>query len=121
MTDDGDKSLEERRKRLGAKLATVRRDEREDDAREGRAEESRKGYAVAMKLSSEFISAIIVGALLGYLLDRFVGTSPWGMIVFLLLGFCAGVLNVLRSAGKVAKPPSLGSKDSGNINKGDGA
>ena len=54
-----------------------------------------------MKLSSEFISAIVVGAVLGYLFDRFVGTTPWGMIVLLLLGFCAGVLNVLRAAGKV--------------------
>ncbi len=73
---------------------------------EGRSapEESRKGYAQAMKLSSEFIAAIIVGAVLGYIFDRFVGTAPWGMIILLLLGFCAGVLNVLRSAGKVATP-----------------
>ena len=32
------------------------------------------------------------------------GTSPWGLIIFLLLGFVAGVLNVLRSAGLVAEP-----------------
>ncbi|TIS88531.1 MAG: ATP F0F1 synthase subunit I, partial [Mesorhizobium sp.] len=31
------------------------------------------------------------------------GTSPWGLIVFLLLGFGAGVLNVMRSAGVVAE------------------
>jgi ATP synthase protein I len=41
-------------------------------------------------------------------LDRFVGTSPWGMIVLLLLGFCAGVLNVLRSAGMVSASPTIG-------------
>jgi len=35
--------------------------------------------------------------------DRLAGTSPWGLIIFLLLGFCAGVLNVLRSAGLVAE------------------
>ncbi|MDI7861513.1 AtpZ/AtpI family protein [Rhizobiaceae bacterium n13] len=121
MTDERDKGLEERRKRLGAKLAKVRKEEREEDARDDRAEESRKGYAVAMKLSSEFISAIIVGALLGYLLDRFAGTSPWGMIVLLLLGFCAGVLNVLRSAGKVAAVHPMDRKGGENINKGDGA
>jgi ATP synthase protein I len=104
MTDDRDEGLEQRRTQLGAELASKRAAVREDERGEVRAEESRKGYAQAMKLSSEFIAAIIVGFVLGYVLDRFVGTTPWGMIVFLLLGFCAGVLNVLRSAGKVATP-----------------
>ena len=104
MSSDRDESLEERRKRLEADLAGVRSEARDDDTREEQSEQSRKGYAQAMKLSSEFISAIVVGAILGYLFDRFVGTAPWGMIVLLLLGFCAGVLNVLRSAGAVASP-----------------
>ena len=104
MTGERDESLEERRKRLGVELADVRLDARDEEARDKQSEQSRKGYAQAMKLSSEFISAIVVGALLGYLFDRFVGTAPWGMIVLLLLGFGAGVLNVLRSAGVVAKP-----------------
>jgi ATP synthase protein I len=43
----------------------------------------------------------LVGAAVGWLIDRWVGTSPWGMIVFLLLGFAAGVLNVMRAAGVV--------------------
>ena len=47
-------------------------------------------------------SGVVVGALIGWLLDRWLGISPWGLIVFLLLDFCAGVLNVLRSAGLVA-------------------
>jgi ATP synthase protein I len=104
MADDREESLEKRRAQLEAKLATKRVETGEDEAREARAEVSRKGYAQAMKLSSEFISAIVVGAVLGYVLDRFVGTAPWGLIVLLLLGFCAGVLNVMRSAGVVAHP-----------------
>ena len=44
---------------------------------------------------------MLVGAGLGWLLDRWLGISPWGMIVFLLLGFAAGVLNVMRAAGVV--------------------
>ncbi|MBB4237613.1 AtpZ/AtpI family protein [Rhizobium esperanzae] len=104
MADDREESLEKRRARLGAELATKRAEAGVEHASEAHAEVSRKGYAQAMKLSSEFIAAIIVGAVLGYVLDRFVGTAPWGMIVLLLLGFCAGVLNVLRSAGVVAHP-----------------
>ncbi|MBW8788576.1 F0F1 ATP synthase assembly protein [Rhizobium leguminosarum] len=104
MADDREESLEKRRAQLGAELATKRVEAGVEHASEAQAEVSRKGYAQAMKLSSEFIAAILVGAFLGYVLDRFVGTAPWGMIVLLLLGFCAGVLNVLRSAGVVAHP-----------------
>lgn len=114
MADDREESLEERRAQLGAKLATKRIEAGKDEADEARAEVSRKGYAQAMKLSSEFISAIVVGAVLGFLLDRFVikGAVPWGLIVLLLLGFCAGVLNVMRAAGKVSKPsPASRSND----------
>jgi ATP synthase protein I len=44
----------------------------------------------------------VVGAGIGWLLDRWLGISPWGLIVFLLLGFAAGVRNVMRSAGLIA-------------------
>ena len=104
MTDNQKGSLEDRLKRLDAELADRRKDDGAERAAEARASESRKGYAAAMKLSSEFVAAVIVGALLGYLLDHFAGTGPWGMIVLLLLGFCAGVLNVMRAAGMVASP-----------------
>jgi len=107
MTGNRNDSLDERRKRLADELAKVKAEDDAEARTEQNAAESRKGFAMAIKLSSEFISAVIVGAMLGYLLDHFAGTSPWGMIVLLLLGFCAGVLNVLRSAGVVAKPPLL--------------
>lgn len=104
MAENRKESLEDRMKRLDAELAERRKTGQNGTASEDSAAESRKGYATAMKLSSEFIAAIIVGALLGYLLDHFAGTGPWGMIVLLLLGFCAGVLNVMRAAGMVASP-----------------
>ncbi|MDS7596296.1 AtpZ/AtpI family protein [Agrobacterium tumefaciens] len=111
MTGNRNDSLDERRKRLADELAKVKAEDEAEERAERNAAESRKGFGVAVKLSSEFISAIVVGAMLGYLLDYFAGTSPWGMIILLLLGFCAGVLNVLRSAGMVAKPLSPESTD----------
>jgi ATP synthase protein I len=51
-----------------------------------------------LRLSSELVAGVVVGAGLGLLLDRWLGISPWGLIVFLLLGFAAGVLNVARGA-----------------------
>ena len=107
MTDDRDDGLEERRKRLSAKLADRKAEDAAEAKRDAQSEESRRGMALGFKLSSEFISAVAVGAILGFLLDRFAGTSPWGMIVLLLLGFCAGVLNVLRAVGLVAPPPTM--------------
>ena len=55
--------------------------------------------AIGFRLSSELIAGVIVGALLGWGFDRFLSTSPFGLIVFLLIGFTAGVVNVIRSAG----------------------
>jgi ATP synthase protein I len=57
------------------------------------------GYAKGFRLSSELVAGVVVGAGIGWLIDRWLGVSPWGLIVFLLLGFAAGVLSVMRSAG----------------------
>jgi len=62
------------------------------------------GYAKGFRLSSELVAGVLVGAGIGWLLDRWLGVSPWGLIVFLLLGFAAGVLNLMRSAGLIAGP-----------------
>ena len=55
--------------------------------------------ALGFRLSSELIAGVIVGALIGWGLDHLLSTSPWGLIVFVLPGFTAGVVNVIRSAG----------------------
>lgn len=59
--------------------------------------------AVGLRLSSELVAGVLVGAALGWGFDRLLSTSPWGLIVFLLLGFVAGVINVMRAAGVMAK------------------
>jgi ATP synthase protein I len=54
--------------------------------------------ARGLQLSSELIAGVVVGAGIGWGIDRLLSTSPFGLIVFLLLGFTAGVVNVIRSA-----------------------
>ncbi len=54
--------------------------------------------SLAVRYGGEFGAAIIVGALLGYGVDYFVHTTPWGLIVGLGLGFVAGIVNVVRVA-----------------------
>jgi ATP synthase protein I len=59
-------------------------------------------YGVAFRLASEFVAAVLVGAGLGWLLDRLAGTSPFGLITLLLLGFGAGILNMARVSRRMA-------------------
>lgn len=81
-----------------------------DEEQTGSARSNARGMAQALKLSSEFVAGVAVGAGLGWFVDYLFGTSPWGLIVLLLLGFCAGVLNVLRGAGMVAPGGPPGDK-----------
>ena len=94
--------LDRRRRALEEALASR---QRKDAAAADQGDKSRgmAGFGYAMRLSSEFIAAIIVGAGLGWIIDWAFGITPWGLVVFLLLGFCAGVLNVLRAAGLLAE------------------
>ena len=71
----------------------------EQDAAQAKA----SAMAVGLRLSSELVAGVVVGAGLGWGFDRLLSTSPWGLIVFLLLGFTAGVMNVMRTAGVMAK------------------
>ena len=59
--------------------------------------------ARGFRLSSELIASVVAGALLGWGVDRLLPTSPFGLIVFFLLGFVAGVVNVVRSAGVASR------------------
>ncbi len=92
--------------RLGSlehRLSEVRdsRNIRTDQSEAGSGDGSARASAMALgfRLSSELVAGVLVGALMGWGFDRLLSTSPFGLIVFVLLGFSAGVLNVIRSAG----------------------
>lgn len=69
-------------------------------------------FGRGVRLSSEFVAAILVGGGIGYAVDQFFGIAPFGLIVLLLLGFAAGVLNVMRAAAEYNEVDS--SKQAGN-------
>lgn len=60
-----------------------------------RAEPSAMGQA--FRIAAELVSGLLVGLAIGWLLDRWLGTKPWMMIVFFFLGAAAGILNVYRT------------------------
>ncbi|ABD90339.1 AtpZ/AtpI family protein [Rhodopseudomonas palustris] len=57
-------------------------------------------FARGFQLSSELVVGVVVGAAIGWGFDRLLSTSPFGLIVFFLLGFTAGLINLIRSAGR---------------------
>jgi len=62
------------------------------------------GYAKGYRLVSEFVAGTLVGGLVGYGIDWLFGTLPFGLIIFLLLGFGAGILNMARAGNRVPPP-----------------
>ena len=56
------------------------------------------GLGWAMRLTTEMFAALVVGGGLGWLVDEWLGTRPWLMLVFLLVGCAAGMLNAYRVA-----------------------
>ena len=116
-TDDGesgsrDKSLDEaalsaRLESLDQRLSEfhdsrkIRTDQPGTESGDSAARAS--AMARGFRLSSELIAGVVVGAAIGWGFDRLLSTSPFGFIGFFLLGFVAGVVNVVRSAGVVSR------------------
>ncbi|MGH1591069.1 AtpZ/AtpI family protein [Methylobacterium phyllosphaerae] len=59
----------------------------------------------AMTISTEFVAGVIAGGVLGWIVDHVFGTKPWGLIVLLMLGFVAGIYNVMRVSGFAGARP----------------
>ena len=97
---------------LASRIASAKRDRDIEDNRTSReASPEMSGMARGMRIGTEFIAAILVGAGIGYLIDLGLGTSPWGLLIMLLVGFAAGILNVTRVVAQMnaASPPPPGS------------
>lgn len=84
------KLINKRIKELRIKEEVVRKDKPESSF----VYASKAGFRVG----TELLSGVLVGAAVGFLLDRVFGTRPWLMVLFLFLGGAAGVLNVYRFA-----------------------
>ena len=63
----------------------------------------RQGLGFAMRIGVELVSALIVGVLIGLALDYWLGTNPWCLLVFFVLGSIAGIFNVYRTASGLSQ------------------
>jgi len=66
-------------------------------------EDNRSTIGTAFKLSTELVSAVAVGTIIGFILDKTFGTKPWLILIFFFIGVVAGITNVIKSAKKMQK------------------
>ncbi len=78
-----------------------------------KAEGTGSAMSMGLRAGSEFVSAIIVGAGIGWAIDRGLGTSPAFLIVFFMIGVTAGVWNVIRVTSPKGGGPDRDSRLSG--------
>ena len=57
----------------------------------------------AFKLSTELVSAVAVGTIIGFILDKTFVTKPWLILIFFFVGVIAGITNVIKSAKNMQK------------------
>ena len=86
-------------RRLGERLDHAGAGQQPNPASTPRPRADTTAFARGFRLSTEFVAGVILGAVVGWAIDRWLGSAPWGMIVCVLLGFGGGVLNLMRAAG----------------------
>lgn len=83
------------------------------DAAQGRREDAERtqsaaappsGLGVALRVSTELFAGVVVGGGLGWFLDRALGSSPIGLVIFILIGFAAGTMNLIRNVARGGTP-----------------
>ena len=87
---------------LGKRIAKVRQDsglDRRDERREPPLPAGELG--LAWRISIEIVVALVLSTGLGWVLDRWFGTTPWLMVVFLFLGAAAGINNAVRTMNRM--------------------
>jgi ATP synthase protein I len=88
---------------LGERLGKVKAQHDADAQADRDAEMRGRGMAYGMRMAAELVGAVIIGAFIGIGLDWLLGTKPWLFLLFFVLGFAAGVLNVVRAYERMQK------------------
>jgi len=98
MAEDDDERLRASLDRLKSSISKARDPHvgEAPRAESPNAAKSDSGMSLGMRAGSEFITAVVLGAAIGWGLDRLLKTNPAFLIVFFFLGVASGVWNVIR-------------------------
>ena len=91
MPDDEFKS----RLKIAKNKAEVHKDQKD--------QKSSSSMGTAFKMSTELVSAVAVGTIIGFILDNWFGAKPWLILIFFFVGVAAGIMNVVKTAKKMQK------------------
>ena len=58
-------------------------------------------YSFGFRLATDLVAGVLGGFGIGWLLDYWLGTSPWLLLIFTPLGIAAGIANVIRAAKSI--------------------
>ncbi|MBL4603001.1 MAG: AtpZ/AtpI family protein [Emcibacteraceae bacterium] len=105
MTDDNKKS-EKMKADLDDLNTRVNAAREANEPKQARGINEATTYGIATRLVAELVAGLLVGVFAGWYLDRLFDTKPWLMIIFIILGASAGIINVMRAAKQlVPKEP----------------
>ena len=74
---------------------------REVAARDAPGERRSSAYHFGFRLATDLLAGVLGGFAIGWGLDYWLGTSPWFLLVLIVLGMAAGILNVIRAASSM--------------------
>ncbi len=84
-------------RQLDARLSEIQSDRATSAEPKSRVSADSTAMARGMKLVSEFVAGIAAGGILGWLIDRYAGIQPFGLLIGLMFGFAAGLRNLYRA------------------------
>ena len=93
---------------LNRRLAAIRERRREDAGGTEREDTAKNAMGYALRIGVELVAGLVVGGGMGWLLDMWLGTGPFLLILFFFLGAAAGMMNVWRSARAMNRPDTTG-------------
>jgi ATP synthase protein I len=90
--------------RLGERIDKARAQNVRSQPAVGDRSAMQQGLGLGLRIGIELVVAIGVATALGWAIDRWLGTRPWGIIVLFFLGVAAGMLNVYRAVSGISTP-----------------
>ena len=80
------------------KAAQARRQAERDRGSRSDGGAAQSGMGLGFRIAMDILAALVVGVVVGLLLDRWLGTIPLFLVLFLFMGGAAGILNAYRTA-----------------------
>jgi ATP synthase protein I len=74
--------------------------EREEQRNKPQVRGADASYKLGNRVLAELLGGLLGGALIGWVIDRFAGTSPWGLLVMLFLGIAVAFRNIIRISSR---------------------